>query len=150
MEKRINVYATGRAAVKALATVNSYIRTSSIEKALMELVEFRVSQINGCPYCLDLHYKEARAGGETEQRIVGVSAWRESPYYSERERAAFEWAETVTAVIITDEIYDRVKLQFSEQELIDLTVGIISVNGWNRLNIAFPLTAGSYKVGMFG
>ena len=150
MEKRINVFAKGSNALKPLFEIGNYLKGSSLGAELPELVVFRVSQINQCAYCLDMHYKEARAKGETEQRLYGLSAWREAPYYSDRERAALAWAEAVTAAHVPDEIYHQVKDHFSETELIDLTHAITLINTWNRINISFPSVAGSYKVGMYG
>jgi len=150
MEKRINLSEKGKNAITALLGITGYVKKSGIEKQLLELIDFRVSQINGCAYCLDMHAKELRALGETEQRIYGLSAWRESVYYSERERAALEWAEAVTHAHMTDEAYDIAKAQFSDEDLVDLTLGITTINAWNRMNLAFPKTAGTYKVGMFG
>ena len=150
MEKRINVFAKGQNALKPLFEMGSYLKGSTLGAELPELVVFRVSQINKCAYCLDMHYKEARAKGETEQRLYGLSAWREAPYYSERERAALAWAEAVTAAHIPDEVYNQVKDHFSETELIDLTMVVTTINTWNRINLAFPSVAGTYKVGMFG
>jgi AhpD family alkylhydroperoxidase len=150
MEKRINVFEKGKAAVVALHGIRGYLKKCTIEKALLELIKVRVSQINKCAYCLDMHSKELRALGETEQRIYGLSAWRETPYYSNRERAALEWTEAVTKANVPDEVYDIAKEQFSDEELIDLTLGVTIINTWNRINHAFPLTPGTYRVGMFG
>jgi len=150
METRINVFEKGQKALSTLFGISGYLKNSTIEKQLLELVDFRVSQINSCAYCLDMHSKEARAAGETEQRLYGLSAWREAPYYTERERAALEWAEALTNAHVTDEVYAVAKAQFSDQELIDLTLGVTSINTWNRINLAFPNTPGTYKVGMFG
>lgn len=150
MEKRANIFAKGQQALKPLFEMGSYLKNSSLSAELIELVDFRVSQINQCAYCLDMHYKDARAKGETEQRLYGLSAWREAPYYTERERAAFAWAEAVTAAHVPDEVYIQVKEHFSEAELIDLTMAVTTINSWNRINLAFPSVAGTYKVGMFG
>ena len=150
MQSRINVFAKGLGALKPLFEIGNYLKESTLGAELPELVVFRVSQINQCAYCLDMHYKEARAKGETEQRLYGLSAWREAPYYSERERAALAWAEAVTAAHVPDEVYDHVKEQFSDKELIDLTMVVTTINTWNRINLAFPSIAGTYKVGMFG
>jgi AhpD family alkylhydroperoxidase len=149
MEQRINLMEKGQAALKPLFGIGAYLNKSSIEIELRELVCFRVSQINGCAYCLDMHSKDARAKGETEQRLYGIAAWREAPYYTERERAAFAWAEAVTACHVPDDIYTAVKKQFSDAELIDLTMLATSINTWNRLNIAFPNAVGTYQVGQF-
>jgi len=150
MEKRINVFAKGQNSLKPLFDMAGHLNQSPIGVDLIELIDFRVSQINRCAYCLDMHSKEARANGETEQRLYGLSAWREAPYYTAKERAALPWAEAVTAANVPDEVYNEVKDVFSEQELIDLTLAITAINTWNRINLAFPLQAGTYKVGMFG
>ncbi|MDQ7960361.1 carboxymuconolactone decarboxylase family protein [Flavobacterium lindanitolerans] len=150
MEQRINIHVKGQEAMKTLFGIGAYLKKSPVELALLELVYFRVSQINGCAYCLDMHSKDARAKGETEQRLYGLSAWREAPYYTERERAAFAWAEALTKCEVTDSVYAETASQFSEQELIDLTLAITTINTWNRINIAFPHAIGTYKVGQFG
>ncbi len=150
MEQRINIHATGQNALKPLFGITAYLKKSPLEDSLLELVYFRVSQINHCAYCLDMHSKDARHKGETEQRIYGLSAWREAPYYSERERAAFTWAEAITNCSVPDTIYNEVKDQFTEEELIDLTLAITTVNTWNRINLAFPHEIGTYRVGQFG
>lgn len=150
MEKRINVFAKGSNSLKPLFDMAGHLGQSTLGTELIELVDFRVSQINRCAYCLDMHSKEARAKGETEQRLYGLSAWREAPYYSERERAALSWAEAVTAANVPDEVYNEVKAVFSEEEIIDLTLAVTAINTWNRINLAFPPQVGTYKVGMFG
>jgi AhpD family alkylhydroperoxidase len=150
MEQRINVHAKGQNALKTLYGITGYLKKSPVEDSLLELVSFRVSQINNCAYCLDMHSKDARHKGETEQRIYGLSAWREAPYYNERERAALGWAEAVTSCSVPDTIYNEVKNQFSEEELIDLTLAVTTINTWNRINLAFPNEPGTYKVGQFG
>jgi AhpD family alkylhydroperoxidase len=148
MEQRINAY--GHSAMKALYGVGLYLAKSSIEQSLLNLIYFRVSQINGCAYCLDMHSKDLRATGETEQRLYVLDAWREAPFYTERERAALAWAEAVTKIReanVADEIYEAARKQFSEEELIDLTLAVITINSYNRINIAFRATAGTYKAG---
>ena len=150
MENRINIHEKGQNALKTLYPIGGYLKNSPLELALLELVVFRVSQINQCAYCLDMHHKEARAKGQTEQRLYGLSAWRESPYYTERERAAFTWAEAITSARVPNDIYEQVKEYFSEAELIDLTMAVTTINTWNRINLAFPNLPGTYKVGMFG
>ena len=150
MEKRINIFAKGQNALKPLFDMVGYLRNSSIEATLIELVDFRVSQINQCAYCLDMHSKEARANGETEQRLFGLSAWREAPFYTDREKAALAWAEAVTATHVSDEVYSQVKEHFTDMELIDLTMAVTGINTWNRINLSFPSVVGTYKVGMFG
>jgi len=150
MKNRINVFEKGQDAIGTLFGITGYLRKSTIEKQLLELVDFRVSQMNSCAYCLDMHSKEALAAGETEQRLFGLNAWRDAPYYSDRERAALAWAEALTTTKVTDQAYDDAKSQFADQELIDLTLAVTSINTWNRINLAFPNEVGTYKVGMFG
>lgn len=152
MEQRINLFEKGQAAFKTLYGVNAHLAKSSIEQSIFHLLYFRVSQINGCAYCLDMHSKDLRAAGETEQRLYGLNAWRETPYFSARERAALSWAESVTKLTngqVSDEVYNEVKEQFSEAELIDLTLAVTSINTANRLNIAFRTIPGDYKPGQF-
>jgi len=146
MEKRLNLLAKGQTALKSLFEMGNYVNNSRIEKSLQELVKIRISQINGCAFCLDMHWKDARAGGETEQRLYGLSAWSESPYYSDRERAALLWAEAVTECKVPNPVYVEAIQYFSEEELIDLTMVVAAINTWNQLNISFPKTAGTYKV----
>lgn len=150
MKQRINFQEKGANAMKTLFNIGGYLKKTPVEHALLELVNFRVSQINGCAYCLDMHYKDARAKGETEQRLYGLSAWRECNYYTQRERAAFAWAEALTKCDVTDEVYTEAASEFTETELIDLTLAITTINTWNRFNLAFPNEAGSYQVGQFG
>lgn len=147
MEPRIKTREKGQNALKAMYGLSVYQAKSSIEENLLNLIDFRVSQINGCAYCLDMHSKDLRAAGETEQRLYMMDAWRESPFYSDRERAAFTWAEAVTKCDVPDEVYEEVRKQFSEEELIDLTMAVITINSYNRINIAFRTPAGSYQVG---
>ena len=129
-----------------------YLDKCGLEEALRELVCLRASQINGCAYCLDMHAKDARAGGETEQRIYALDAWREAPFYSARERAALAWTEALTLVShdhVPDEVYAAAREQFDERELADLSLAVVAINGWNRLMTALRAPAGSYRVGMF-
>ena len=133
---------------KAMLALELYVKHSGLEPSLLELVKTRASQINGCAFCLDMHTKDARARGETEQRLYTLSAWEETPFFSERERAALAWTEAVTLVAEThvpDAIYERARSQFSEKELADLTLAIAAINGWNRLSIAFRKEPGSYQ-----
>ena len=150
MEQRLSIHKKGQNALKTLFGIGSYLRKSPVEAGLRELVNFRVSQINQCAYCLDMHYKDARANGETEQRLYGLSAWRETNFYSDRERAALEWAEAVTKAEVADNVYATAKRQFSDEEMIDLTLAVTTINTWNRINLAFPSEPGSYQVGQFG
>ena len=128
--------------------LEKYLHESSLEPKLVHLLKMRASQINGCAYCLDMHSKDARALGETEQRLYGLDAWREAPYYSDRERAALEWTEALTLVAedhVPDEVYQRVRAQLSEKELVELAMVAVAINGWNRLAIAFRSEAGKYQ-----
>lgn len=150
MEQRINVHEAGQKALRPLYSITGYLKKSPVEDSLLELVFFRVSQINNCAYCLDMHSKDARAGGETEQRLYGLSAWRETPYFTDRERAGLAWAEAITGCNVPDAIYNRVKEYFTDEELIDLTLAVTTINTWNRINLAFPNEPGTYKVGQFG
>jgi AhpD family alkylhydroperoxidase len=133
--------------VRALSTLSAEAQ-KSIEPSLFHLIEIRASQINGCAYCIDMHTKEARAHGETEQRIYALDAWRETPFYTDRERAALEWTEAVTRVADThvpDDVYAQVAAHFNEDELVALTGAVIVINSWNRLSISFRPVVGSYK-----
>jgi AhpD family alkylhydroperoxidase len=151
MESRVNLFEKGEGALKALFAFGGYIKKSALEKNLMELIAYRVSQINGCAFCLDMHAKDARAMGETEQRLYALSVWRETSFYTDRERAALAWAEAVNAKDVPESIFDEAKQHFSDAELIDLTLAVGGTNIWNRLNIAFhPMKPGSYTVGQFG
>lgn len=148
MKPRVNYLEVGVGAVKAMFGLSRYVNQCGLEQSLLSLLEFRVSQINGCAYCLDMHSKDLRAGGETEQRLYVLEAWRESPFYSDRERAALAWAEAVTLVNeghVPDEVFEEARQQFSEEELANLTLAVVTINGWNRLNIAFRTTPGSYQ-----
>ena len=132
---------------RAMLELSSQVE-GKVERRLFELVKIRASQVNGCAYCLDMHTKEARLAGETEQRIYALNAWRETPFFSDRERAALEWTEAVTRVADThvpDEIYERVKTQFDEAEVVALTFAIVVINSWNRLAVSFRVPVGSYQ-----
>ncbi len=148
MKPRIEYAKAAPGAIKAMRELESYVRASGLELALLELVKTRASQINGCAYCLDMHTKDARARGETEQRLYALSAWAETPFYSERERAALAWTEAVTNIAaghVPDPVYEAARRQFSEKELVDLTLAIVAINGWNRLAIAFRTVPGCYQ-----
>jgi len=152
MEQRINAFEKAPAALKAMYGLGAYLAKSPVEQSLLNLLYFRVSQINGCAYCLDMHSKDLRAAGETEQRLYMLDAWRDAPLYSARERAALAWAEAVTKIPggpVADEVYEEALKQFSEQEVVDLTMAIITINSYNRINIAFKVQGGSYVVGQF-
>src|SRR6188508_641096 len=133
---------------QAMLALQHQVETSGLEHSLLELVKIRASQINGCAYCLDMHTKDARALGETEQRIYGLNAWHETPYFTPRERAALAWTEAVTRVADTrvpDEVYEEVRPHFTEEELLSLTFEVIVINSWNRLAIASRAVAGTYQ-----
>ena len=131
-----------------MSALQQFVDSCGLERPLLELVKMRASQINGCAYCLDMHSKDARALGETEQRLYLLDAWREAPFYTNRERAALEWTESVTLVAeshVPDEVYERVRPHFTPEELANLTLAIVAINGWNRLSIASRAVPGAYK-----
>jgi AhpD family alkylhydroperoxidase len=133
----------------AMLGLEHYLDASGLEKTLLLLIKLRASQMNGCAYCIDMHWKELKAAGEQDQRLYELNAWEESPFYTERERAALAWTEAVTLVAenhAPDELYQRVRTQFSEKEIADLTLGVVAINGWNRLLIAARQTPGTYEV----
>ncbi|HSQ30728.1 MAG TPA: carboxymuconolactone decarboxylase family protein [Gemmatimonadaceae bacterium] len=148
MSGRFDYEMVAPAANEAMRVVERYVRGSGLERSLIELVKIRASQLNGCAFCLDMHTKDARAAGESEQRIYVLPAWREAPFYSERERAALAWTEALTRLGpegVPDELYERARKVFSEVELVNLTMAIVAINGWNRLSVAFRSPeAGSY------
>ncbi len=128
--------------------LEKYVRDSGLEMPLLELVRVRASQMNGCAFCIDMHTQDARAEGETEQRLYALNAWRETPFFTDRERAALEWTEAVTEIAgshVPDELFERARIHFGEAELVNLTMAIISINGWNRLAISFRSVPGSYQ-----
>ena len=140
MEPRLNFFKSGPEAMKAMAGLDQQIARSDLEKSLVELVRLRVSQLNGCAYCIDVHTGDARKAGESERRLATAAVWREMPFFNERERAALEWAESVTLVADThvpDDVWERVRQQFTSAELVDLTLLVNSINAWNRFAIAF-------------
>lgn len=148
MEARLNPFKAAPKAYQAMSALQAYTNSCGLEGPTMELVKMRASQINGCAYCLDMHSKDARAAGETEQRLYMLNAWEESPFYSDRERAALEWTEALTRVSedhVPDEVYNRVKPHFSDEELANLSLAIVAINGWNRLCIGFRVEPGDYQ-----
>jgi AhpD family alkylhydroperoxidase len=150
MEARIDLMHADPGIIHAMLGLERQVQKGGLDGKLLDLVRMRASQINGCAYCLDMHSKDARAAGETEQRLYGLDAWRETPYYSARERAALEWTEALTLVAdghVPDEVYERVRAQFSEHELLHLTLAIVAINGWNRLNVAARTMPGGYVAG---
>ncbi len=149
MTNRIDSIRVAPNGFKAMLNLQEYVDKSGLEHPLLELVKMRVSQLNSCAYCLDMHSKDARSAGETEQRLYLLNAWRETSFYSERERAALAWAESVTNISmndVPDSLYAEARIQFSEKELVDLTLAVIAINGWNRLAISFRAIPGAYKV----
>ncbi|MBZ4192113.1 carboxymuconolactone decarboxylase family protein [Niabella beijingensis] len=152
MEQRIKFTEAGKDALTALYPVGKYLKQTTLDQQLLHLIYYRVSQINGCAFCLDMHSKDLRAAGETEQRLYVMDAWREAPFYSDKERAALAWAEALTklsSTLVPDDIYDKAKEHFSEKELVDLTLAVTTINTYNRFNIAFGAPVGTYKVGQF-
>ena len=150
MTVRIDYPKTSPGGLTAMLGLERHVRKSGLEADLLELVRLRASQLNGCAYCIDMHTKDARAAGETEQRLHGVVAWRETPYYTERERAALAWTEAVTGIGdrgVSEALFREVREHFSEEELVDLTLALVAINGWNRLAISFGAPVGSYEPG---
>lgn len=140
MEQRLDFYKANPAAIKALLGVEERIGKSALEKSLTELVRLRASQINGCAFCVDMHTTDARKGGESERRLATVVVWRETPFFTDRERAALEWTEALTLVShehVPDAVWQAVRPHFSDEELVDLTLLISAINAWNRFAIAF-------------
>jgi AhpD family alkylhydroperoxidase len=153
MKARIDLMHAAPGVIQAMLGLEKQVHQAGFDHKLLDLVRMRASQINGCAYCLDMHSKDTRANGETEQRLYGLEAWREAPYYSARERAALEWAEALTLVSETrvpDDVYERVRQQFPENELVHLSLAVVAINGWNRLNIAARTVAGGYVAGSVG
>jgi len=150
MKARIDLMHVTPGVIHAMFGLERQVQKAGLDTTLLHLVRMRASQINGCSCCLDIHSKDARANGETEQRLYGLDAWRETPYYSARERAALEWTEALTLVgdtHVPDEVYERVREQFLEDELVHLSLAILSINAWNRLNVAARTVPGDYVVG---
>jgi AhpD family alkylhydroperoxidase len=148
MPTRLDYYAVAPEGLKAVRALEQYLRKSGLEPALIELVKLRASLMNGCAYCVDIHTKDARAKGETEQRLFATPVWREAPFFSPRERAALAWTEAVTDIGRTgvrDALYDEARTQFTEKELVDLTLAVIAINAWNRLAVTFRPAIGNYK-----
>jgi AhpD family alkylhydroperoxidase len=148
MKPRMEFWKASPGGYKAMAGLEAYLRESGLDHGLLHMVKLRASQMNGCAYCIDMHWKDARAAGESEQRLYGLDAWREAPYYTERERAALAWTEALTDITaghVPGAVYDSVRGRFSEKELADLTWAIGAINAWNRVAIAFRSEAGSYR-----
>jgi len=153
MTVRIDVQRDGEGAMKAMLGLERYLHGCGLEQGLLHLLKLRVSQMNGCAYCLDMHWKDLRAIGENEQRLYSLDAWRECSYYTERERAALTWAEAVTRITdghVPDAIYEAVQAHFTKKELADLTLAVVAINGWNRLSIATRTEPGMYQSHLAG
>ena len=148
MKARLNYAKAAPGLYEAMDSLEEYLGACGLEKSLLFLIQLRASQINGCAYCLDMHWKDLRAAGETEQRLYSLNAWRECPYYTDRERAALAWAEAVTLIAdshASDAVYEEVRPHFSDKELADLTFAIATINAWNRLSIAARTVPGGYQ-----
>ncbi len=147
MQSRLDIQRTAPQAYRTMAAMESYVRNSGLEPGLLKLVKLRASQINGCAFCIDMHAREARADGETEQRLYALNAWQETPFFTDRERAALAWTEAVTLISETrapDDVYEQTRQRFSELELANLTMAIVVINGWNRICVGFRTVPGSY------
>ena len=148
MQARLNYGKAAPGAMRAMSALESYVDDCGLERPLLELIKLRASQINGCAYCIDMHTKDARAAGETEQRLYELNAWRETPFYTDRERAALAWTEAVTLISQThvpDDVYEEARRHFSEEELVNLTMAVVAINGWNQLAIGFRTVPGTYQ-----
>ncbi len=148
MQRRLDYNKTAPGAARAMYALHKYVEESGLEHSLLELVKTRTSQINACAYCIDMHTKDARARGESEQRLYALSAWRSAPFFTDRERAALAWAESLTLVSqshVPDEVFAEARAHFTEAELVNLTMAVITINGWNRLAISFREVPGSYQ-----
>jgi AhpD family alkylhydroperoxidase len=153
MSTRVDYAKASPGAFRAMFGLERHVRGCGLEAPLLELVKMRASQLNGCAFCLDMHSKDARAAGETEQRLYLLSAWREAPFYTARERAALAWTEALTLVAdghVPDEVYAEARGQFDEKELVDLSLAVVAINGWNRLAVAFRSEPGTYQPGVVG
>ena len=148
MEARFNLFTAAPEAYQAMRGLEEYLHRCGLEQPLLHLVKLRASQVNGCAYCLDMHWKDLRAIGEDEQRLYSLDAWRECPWYSDRERAALAWTEALTLVTnghVPDGVYLEVRSHFTEKEISDLTLAITTINAWNRISIASRTPPGSYR-----
>jgi AhpD family alkylhydroperoxidase len=148
MQARLDYFKASPIGAKAMLNLEEFVRRSGLELPLLELVRMRASVINGCAYCIDMHTKDARAAGETEQRLYALAAWEEAPFYTDRERAALAWTDAITEISAShapDDVYEAARKRFSEEELVNLTLAIIAINGWNRLAIGFRSVPGVYQ-----
>jgi len=148
MTPRLDYRKFAKEPIKALMDMEAYVAQCGLDDKLLHMIKLRASQINGCAYCIDMHWKDARAAGETEQRLYGLDAWRESPYYSDRERAALEWTESLTLIAASqapEDIFAAMKAHFSDKEILDLTYAISTINAWNRIAISMRAVPGHYQ-----
>ena len=148
METRIDPRKVAPEVFRAMLALENAVKATGLEKNLLDLLKLRASQINGCAYCIDMHSKDLRAEGESEERLYLLDAWRDAPFYSDRERAALAWTEAVTVIAhdhVTDEVYEQTRQQFTDDELAKLTLAIVAINGWNRFSIAFRAVPGKYQ-----
>src|SRR3989440_2499203 len=148
MQSRIEYMEIAPDAMKAMYGLEKYLAACGLEPSLIDLIKLRASQINGCAYCIDMHTKDARARGESEQRLYALDAWRETPFYTERERAALAWTEAVTLITdehVPDAVYEEVRQHLSEEELVNMTLAVVAINGWNRFAISFRTVPGTYQ-----
>ncbi len=148
MQPRVAYTKVVPGAMQAMSGLEAYLAACGLEPSLLDLVRTRASQINGCAYCIDMHTKDARARGESEQRLYALNAWRETPFYTERERAALAWTEAVTLIAsghVPDALYEEVRQHLSEEELVNLTLAVVAINGWNRFAISFRTLPGTYQ-----
>ncbi len=153
MKVRMEHWKVAPGGFRAMSSLETYLRDCGIDKSLLHMIKLRASQINGCAYCIDMHWKDARAAGESEQRLYGLDAWREAPYYTDRERAALQWTEALTNIThghAPDAVYETARAHFSEKEIVDLTWAVAAINAWNRVAIAFRSEAGGHKPGAHG
>ena len=147
MKPRLNYPRVAPGVYEAMDPIDEYVGKCGLEDSLLQLVRLRASQVNGCAYCIDMHWKDLRALGDSEQRLCSLDAWRECPYYTDRERAALAWTEAVTLIgtHVPDSLYEEVRPHFSEKELCDLTLAVAAINAWNRLSISARLVPGAYQ-----
>jgi AhpD family alkylhydroperoxidase len=148
LQSRLDIQKVAPEAYRAMAALGAYEGNAGLEPKLKELVKVRASQINGCAYCIDMHTKDARSLGETEQRLYGLTSWRETPFYTDRERAALDWTEALTLISQThapDDVYAHVRQHFSEAEVVNLSMAIVAINSWNRLALGFRIVPGTYE-----
>jgi AhpD family alkylhydroperoxidase len=150
MKERIKFASLNPGALQSMMGIEKYLFHCGLDRKLLDLIYLRVSQINGCAYCLDMHWKDLRAMGESEQRLYSLNAWRESPFYSEQEQAALAWAEAVTTLPnneVPDDVFEEAHRHFNDEKFANMTLAIVTINSWNRINIAFKREPGSYKAG---